>query len=131
MLFILLIIIHFVKENPIKNMHPFTSLYMVKLNIDNVRNLTLKITYLDYSYSLKYKIAEVKYCINFKDKYNNLFVPTKLLFYNIHVYCQMKYKMNHYNTHNFESIPNIFENKYFCCFESFNIDEKLEFGIKV
>jgi hypothetical protein len=86
---------------------------MNKLDIDNVRNLTLKITYLDYSYSLKYKIAEVKYCINFNDEYNNSIVPTKLFLYNFHVICHMKYKKNYYNTHNFESIANIYENKYF------------------
>jgi CDP-glycerol glycerophosphotransferase (TagB/SpsB family) len=43
----------------------------------------------------------------------------------------MKYKKNYYNTHNFESIANIYENKYFCCIENFNIGEKLEFGIKI
>jgi hypothetical protein len=129
--FISLIIIHFIKENQIKNVHPFINSYINKLNIDNIRNLTFKITYLDYLYSLKYKIAEFKYCINFNDEYNNLIVPTKLLLYNIHVICHMRYKMNHYNSHNFESIANIYENKYFCCIENFNIDEKLEFGIKV
>lgn len=127
MFFISLIIIHFVIENSIKTAHFLTD----KLDIDNVRNLTLKITYLDYSYSLKYKIAEVKYCINFNDEYNNSIVPTKLFLYNIHVICHMKYIKNYYNTHNFESIANIYENKYFCCIENFNIGEKLEFGIKV
>jgi hypothetical protein len=131
MFFISLIIIHFIKEKQIKNVHPFISSYMNKLNIGEVRNLALNITYLDYSYSLKYKIAEFKYCINFNDEYNNLIVPTKLLIYNIHVICHMRYKMNHYNTYNFESIANIYENKYFCCIENFNIGEKLEFGIKV
>ena len=96
MFFISLIIIHFIKEKQIKNVHPFISSYMNKLNIGEVRNLALNITYLDYSYSLKYKIAEFKYCINFNDEYNNLIVPTKLLLYNIHVICHMRYKMNHY-----------------------------------
>ena len=129
--FISLINIHFVIENSIKKFHFLTDSYMNKFDIDNVRNLTLKITYLDYSYSLKYKIAEIKYCINFNDKYNNSIAPTKLFLYNIHVICHMKYKKNYYKTHNIESIANIYENKYFCCIENFNIGEKLEFGTKI
>ena len=35
------------------------------------------------------------------------------------------------NKNNFETLANIFENKYFCCLEYFNIGEKIKFGIKV
>ena len=35
------------------------------------------------------------------------------------------------NINNFETLANICENKYFCCLETFNIREKIEFGIKV
>ena len=40
----------------------------------------------------------------------------------------MKNKRNNYN---FESIANIYINKYFCCIEYFKINEKLKFGIKL
>jgi hypothetical protein len=35
------------------------------------------------------------------------------------------------NNINFESIANIYKNKYFFCIEYFNIDEKITFGIKI
>ena len=99
-----------------------------KLILDNVSDYNLNLTYLDYSFSLKYKAAEIKYCINFYDKYNNSIIPSKLLLYNFHVICYMKNIIKNYII---ESLANIYANKYFCCIEYFYISEKLKFGIKL
>ena len=128
MISISLYIIYFPKDYLIQYYHSFTQYYLNKLNLENLKVLTLRIIYLDYSYSLKYKIAEVNYCINFYDEYNNSIIPSKLSLLNFHIICHMKSKLN---INNFETLANIYENKYFCCLEYFNIREKIEFGIKV
>ena len=120
--------IYFAFENSIKNNNFFNTFYLKNLTLDNEKDLTLKISYLDYSYSLKYNITEVKYYINFYDDYNNPITPTSLSLYNFHVICHMKTLINNIN---FESIANIYENKYFFCIEYFNIGEKVTFGIKI
>ena len=120
--------IYFAFENSIKYNNFSNTFYLGRLFLDNEKDLTLKISNLDYSYSLKYNITEVKYCIKFYDEYNNSIIPTTLSFYNYHVICHMKSIINN---NNFESISNIYENKYFCCIEYFNIGEKLTFGIKI
>ena len=123
-----LYIIYFQKDNLIQYYHSFTQYYLNKLNLENLKVLTLRIIYLDYSYSLKYKIAEANYCINFYDEYNNSIIPSKLSLLNFHIICHMKSKLN---INNFETLANIYENKYFCCLEYFNIGEKIKFGIKI
>jgi len=121
-------IICFAFGNSIKYNYFFKHFYFESLSLDNKKNLTLKISYLDYSYSLKYNITEVKYCINFIDENNNQIIPTIFLLYDYHVICHMKSIINN---NNFESIANIYENKYFCCIEHLNIGEKFRFGIKI
>ena len=123
-----LYIIYFPKDNSIQYYHSFTKSYLNKLDLENLKDLTLRITYFDYSYSLQYKIAEVNYCIDFYDEYNNSIIPSKLSLLNFHIICHMKSKINE---NNFETFANIYENKYFCCLEYFNIREKIIFGIKV
>lgn len=123
-----LYIIYFPKDNSIQYYHSFTKSYLNKLNLENLKDLTLRVAYLDYSYSLQYKIAEVNYCINFYDEYNNSIIPSKLSLFNFHIICHMKTKKN---KSNFETFANIYENKYFCCLEYIYIDEKIKFGIKV
>ena len=120
--------IYFAFENSIKYNHFFNTFYLKNLALDNGKDLTLKISYLDYSYSLTYNITEVKYCINFYDEYNNPILPTTLSLNNFQVICHMKSIVNNIN---FESIANIYENKYFFCIEYFNIGEKVTFGIKI
>jgi len=128
MIYLSLYIIYSLKFNSIQYYHSFDKSYLNKLNLENLKDLTLKITYLDYSYSLLYRIAEVNYCINFYDEYNNSIIPSKLTLFNFHIICYMNSKRNE---NNFETFANIYENKYFCCLEYFNIGEKIEFGIKV
>ena len=120
--------IYFAFENSIKYNYFFNTFYLNNLALDNEKDLILKISYFDYSYSLKYNITEVKYCINFYDEDNNHIAPTTLSFYNFHVICHMKSIINNIN---FESISNIYKNKYFFCIEYFNIGEKVKFGIKI
>jgi len=129
LLFLLFLIIYLSIWNSINSInynHYFNSYYMNKFNLNNIKNLSLNITSLDYSYSLKYKIAEVNYCINFYDEYHNSITPSNLLLHSLHVICHMESKIN---KSKFESIASIYENKYFCCNEYLNIGEKMEFGI--
>ena len=100
----------------------------ITFNIGNLKNLRLKKTQLEYSYSLEYNISEVKYYFNFYDEFNNSIIPSKLLFYNGHVICHMT---NEENNNIYDSWANIYEDKYFYCIEYFNIGEKLNFGVKV
>ena len=67
-----LYITYFPKDNSIQYYHSFTKSYLNKLNFEDLKDLTLRITYLNYSYSLQYKIAEANYCINFYDEYNTV-----------------------------------------------------------
>ena len=120
--------IYFAFENSTKYNNFFNTFYLKNLTLDTEKDLTLKISYLDYSYSLKYNIAEFKYYINFYDEYNNPITPTSLSLYNFHVICHMKSIIKNIN---FESIANIYENKHFFCIEYFNIGEKVTFGIKI
>ena len=126
--FIALLIIQYITENSIKYIYSFTRVIFNKIYLDDLKDLTLKVIYLNYSFSLKYKVVDIKYCINFYDQYNNSIIPSKFTLYNFHVICHMKNRINNYI---FESIANIYINKYFCCNKYFNIGEKLKFGIKV
>ena len=48
-----LYIIYFPKDNSIQYYHSFTKSYLNKLDLENLKDLTLRITYFDYSYSLQ------------------------------------------------------------------------------
>jgi len=92
-----------------------------------INNLTIIMSNLEYSFSFKYNITEIKYKYNFYN--NNLIVPSNLtLNYDLHAFCYLKDKNDIIN---FISLPNIYENNYFYCIEYFNINEKLNFGIKI
>jgi hypothetical protein len=93
-----------------------------------IKNLTIILANIEYSFSFKNNITEIKYQFNFYDN-NNLIVPSNLtLLYDLHIICNMKDKNDIIN---FISLANIYENKYFYCTEFFNINEKMNFGIKI
>ena len=50
------------------------------------------------------------------------------MYNNIHVICHIKSNNNYYGI---DSLTNIYQNKYFKCIEFFNLNEKINFGIKV
>lgn len=86
------------------------------------------VTYPKYSFSLKYNIAKVEYNITFYDEYNQLFFPSDLMLYNdFHIICYIKINNT---SHSVNSLANIY-NKYFNCIEFYNLNEIINFGIKV
>ena len=93
-----------------------------------IKNLTIILSNIEYSFSFKNNITEIKYQFNFYDN-NNLIVPSNLtLLYDLHIICNMKDKNDIINI---ISLANIYENKYFYCIELVNINEKMNFGIKI
>jgi len=105
-----------------------SSFYFKRNNDNSNKNFTIILKNIEYEFSLKYNITEVKYqfCFYNVDK---LIAPSNLtLLYNLHVFCNIENKNNRINV---ISLSNIYENKYFYCIEYFNMDEKLNFGIKI
>ena len=86
-----------------------------------------KLLFFKYIFSLKYKLIKVEYFIAFYDKDNNLISPSELSLYkNINIICTI---IN--NNDVYDSLANIYKNKYFNCIEIFKINEKKTFGIKL
>ena len=83
---------------------------------------------LNYYFSYKYNILEVKFNIKFYDKNNKIIIPSDLaLFYDLHVICHYKYK---YETI-INSLPDIYKNQYFKCVDYYQLNEKIKFGIRI
>ena len=90
-------------------------------------SFNFNISLINYSFSLKYKIAKLEYSIAIFTKNNNLILPSYLtLFYNLHFLCQTK---NIKNNINIKYFANIYQNRYFKCIEFFNTNETMIFGI--
>ena len=98
------------------------------------RNLDIKDIYFNYknlifSFSQKFNITEIQYNIYFYDKNNNIINPSDLsLFYNLYIICNMNYKSILISV---DSLANIIDSKKFQCVEYFNINETINFGIKI
>ena len=119
---------------------------LIKNNIDfNVNNLIsynkyyidkylkyfgyFNVTHIDYFFSFKYNIAKVEYRIGFYDNNNNIIIPSDLSLYNnLLIICHIKPNNDYFSI---DSLPNIYQNKYFSCIEFFNLNEKINFGIKI
>ena len=85
------------------------------------------LTYINYSFSFKYKIAKVEYNIGFYNENNDLINPSDLTLYNkLHIVCNF-IENNKNNT--IYSLPNIDNNQYFKCIHFFNLYNKEIFGI--
>ena len=82
----------------------------------------------NYSCSLKYNITRVEYNIGFYDNNNKLILPSDLTLYNnLHIVCYI----NENNKSFIHSLAEISDNKYFNCIEFINLNENLNFGIKI
>ena len=57
--FIALLIIQYITENSIKYIYSFTRVIFNKIYLDDLKDLTLKVIYLNYSFSLKYKVVDI------------------------------------------------------------------------
>ncbi len=90
------------------------------------KNIFFNVTYLKYSFSFKFNIAKIEYYLTFYDENNNILFPSDLsLYIDFHVFCNIKI-----NNHNIYSLANIYD-KYYSCIEFFNLNEIINFGLKV
>ena len=101
---------------------------MIEINFENPKKiLYFKATLYDKSYSLNYNIVEIKYLIIVFDENKNRIKPFDLPFYyDLNVFCISKNK----NTI-VETFPNYYKDISFVCIEHFDLNEKVELGIKI
>ena len=115
----------------------YLSNYLKKANETNETNATTNITDIDYYFnltyvnfffSLKFKMVKVEYNIAFYDKNDNYVPPTTMISQNIHLNCHTEILNTEEKT---ESMGDIIDNKYFKCVELFSTNERLKFGIQI
>ena len=90
--------------------------------------LFFNVTYLKYSFSLKYNIAKIEYNITFYDENENIIYPSDLLLYSdFRIICNIN--INNTNS-NIYSLADIY-NTCFSCVEFFNLNEDIKIGINI
>ena len=90
----------------------------------------INLTYINYSFSFKYKIAKVEYIFGFYNENNDLINPSDLTLYkNLHIICN--YIENNKNNITIYSLANIYNNQFFRCIKFFKLYQKEIFGINV
>lgn len=134
----------------IKNAKPYKEKFM-KSNVFNYKNTHLinfnkyyvndyfksndtnadyfNLTYLNFSFSYRFKLVKVEYYFNFYDKNNNTIPPAELVpKRDYHVNCHIEIVNDDIHI---DSLADIIDNKYFKCVEFFNVDERIKFGVKL
>ena len=128
----IIIIINILLKNKnffIKNEFNFNSYNNYKIYINNNDTIHFNITVIKYFFIIKYKIMEIKYKILFVDKNNNFISPSDLtLFNNLHLICRLKIINENFDIN---SLPNIYQNKYYEYIGFMNINEKIQIGIAI
>lgn len=101
-----------------------------KLNkIKYFENLSFNISLINYSFSLKYKIAKLEYYIGFYGSHHNLKTPSHLtLYHNLHIFCIT----NEINQNiNVVSIATVDKNKFYKCIEYIHINDTIKLGFSI
>ena len=105
---------------------------LFKFNLLNQRANAIyyfKVINIKYYYSFNYNIAKIEYNIGCYDEKENLIFPSDIsLFYNISLLCNIEIKS--YNI-SIDSLSGVKKNRYFNCIEFININEKVNFGVKI
>ena len=99
-----------------------------KINIFCNKVKYLSIFDIIYLFSFKYNIVKLEYKFGLYENSNKIIEPSEFLSNNINLICSIQII---YNNITINSLPNIYENKYFTCVEYFKINEKINFGIKL
>ena len=87
------------------------------------------INYLIFFFSFKFKTAKVEYRFGLYDNNSNLIIPSEnRLYKNISIMCHIKVENKNINI---ESLAGIYKDKYYRCIDFFNINEKINFAIKL
>ena len=99
-------------------------------DINQLNEINFNLTSVNFNFIDKSSVIKVTYNIDFYYKNSNLKIePSDLALYkNFHVLCIKKEIKSELFT---LSLSNIIQNKQFGCIFFFNIDEQLEFGIKI
>lgn len=87
----------------------------------------MNLSYINYSFSFKFKIVKVEYRIGFYNDKDDLIHPSDLTLYKkLHIVC-------HYNesNNNIYSLANIYNNYFFKCLGFFSLHQKVKFGINI
>ena len=128
-LLILIIFIIFISKT-YKNQNLINDLKNVINNHSYYKHFShyfLNLTYINYSFSFKFKIVKVEYRIGFYNDNDDLIHPSDLTLYNkLHIVCHYNESNNH-----IYSLANIYNNKYFKCLEFFSLHQKVKFGINI
>ena len=98
-------------------------------NINKLNEINFNLTYINFSFIDENSIIKVVYNIDFYDKNDSIVEPSDLTLYNnFHILCIKKeIKSQIFSL----SLTKIIQNKHFSCIFFFNIDEQIEFGIKI
>ena len=124
---------NFIKTNIIINNidhdDNFTSFYCQSIKINNNDFIYINLTELKYIYSAKSNIIKINYQIGVFDDNKNIILPSDLiLYYNLHMVCYIKIKDEKVEI---QTLPSIYNNKYYECNEFIKINEKILLGIKI
>ena len=108
------------------NNHSF-SYYKKNISINNY--IYFAISNVDYIYSKKYQLIEIKYCITSYNSNNSLIKPSDVsLIYKLHILCSLYiYENEEYIYSN----ANIDKNELFYCIEYIKIVEHVKLGINI
>ena len=123
-----------IKENFIKNesnyLIPSNKLFIYNYFEDvSINNIYFNISDFKFCFSYKFKIISIEYKIAFYDNNNKIITPSDFkLYYNLSIICHIESENKKINI---ESLPNIYQNKYYHCIDYFNINEKILIGIKI
>ena len=89
--------------------------------------MRFNITFINFSFNLKYNISKFEYKLVFYNPNKQLIVPSHLtLYYNLHIFCQ---------TYSFDNkilikyVANIYKNIYYHCEEYIYLNQKIKLGI--
>ena len=109
-----------------KNINNYTINYNCLFQFNN-HNIIFNLTFFNYYYSYYFNQVEFEYCFFFSDQENNLIYPSDFtLYYNLHVFCILKSRNAH-----LQSLSHIHQNKYFCCLEYYELNNSIEFEVKI
>lgn len=89
---------------------------------------------LRYFYSIKFKTIKLEYKFEILDNDKNAISPSDLVLYkNLHPLCfiEIVNEKKNKNKIYISSIPNIYENRFFKCVEFYNINDKVNIGVKI
>ena len=97
--------------------------------INNLKNLSFKTFLINYTFSLKYKIAKIEYNIEFYKEKHNLVIPSHLTrYHHLHILC-----LTHDIKRNISifSMAAVVQNKFYKCVEFVNMNDNVKFGLSI